>query len=201
MRPSLRYTGVAAVVTLWTTLLAATAATAFDLFGERPLSHLGGQPGGAVLFTVGLVASALLLTAFHHHVRTRYPAAPGFSLVMLAGMCGQVVAALVPIGGDPAAHRIHTTSALVLGASLPLLMWRFAAGQSPGPWRRFTYRLFFAEAVACAVGIYLSSRMVAPVAEILPATVFHAWVIVLTFATSGVVLAGDEGKRERSVLA
>ena len=63
-------------------------------------------------------------------------------------------------------------------------MWRFAAGQPPGPWRRLAYRLFWAEAVACAVGLYLSARSIAPLAEILPGVAFHAWVFVVTFAAS-----------------
>ena len=100
---------------------------------------------------------------------------------MLAGLFGQVVAAFVPIGGDPTDHRIHTGFALALGISLPLLMWRFAAGQAPGTWRRLAYRLFFLEAAACVVGLYLSARSIAPVAEILPGIAFHVWVFVVTF--------------------
>jgi hypothetical protein len=186
---SLQYTGVAAVVTVWTSLLAATAVSRFDLLGEDPLSYLGTDARSAALFTVGLAVPALLLAAFHQYLRDRYPVSPGFSLAMLGGLAGQMVAAFVPIGGDPAVHRIHTSSALVLGVSLPLLMWRFAAAQPPGPWRRLTYRLFWAEAVACALGLYLSARGVAPVAEILPGAVFHAWIITVTFATASASLA------------
>ena len=180
MEGALRYTGLAAVVTLWTTLTAATVVADFDLFGQDPISYLGTQPASAVLFTVGLAVSAVLLTAFHGYLRERYGLSTGFSLAMLAGMAGQLVAAFVPIGGDPAAHRIHTTSALVLGASLPLLMWRFAAGQPDGPGRTLAYALFWAEAGACVAGLYLSAQDVAPVAEILPAAVFHAWVVAFT---------------------
>ncbi len=180
MSRSLRYTGVAAVATLWTTLLAATAVSGFDLLGDDPLSYLGSDARTAGLFTVGLGLSGLLLTAFHQFVRDRYPVAHGFSAAMLVGLVGQLVAAAVPIGGDPVVHRVHTTSALALGISLPLLMWRFAAGQPRGRWRRLSYALFWAEAIACAVGVYLSARMVAPVAEILPAAVFHAWVVTVT---------------------
>jgi hypothetical protein len=171
------------VVTVWTTLLAATAVSRFDLLGAQPISHLGSDSRSAALFTVGLVGAALLLIAFHRFVRGRYPVSTGFSLAMLTGLAGQLVAAFAPIGGDPVVHRIHTTSALALGVSLPLLMWRFAAGQPPGPWRTLAYRLLWAEAGACAAGLYLSARMVAPVAEILPGAVFHAWVVAVTFAT------------------
>ncbi len=182
MSRSLRYTGVAAVATVWTTLLTATAISGFDLLGPDPLSYLGTPGGSPVLFTIGLAVPAVLFTAFHRHVRNSFPVGRGFSLVMLAGLAGQMVAAFVPIGGDPTDHRIHTACALALGVSLPLLMWRFAAGQVPGPWRRLAYRLFWAEAAAVAAGLYLSARRIAPLAEILPGVAFHAWVMVVTFA-------------------
>lgn len=194
MRRSLRYTGVAAVVAVWTSLLAATALTDFNLLGKEPLSFLGTQSRSAVLFTLGLAVPAVLLTAFHQHLRGRFPVSPGFSLAMLAGLAGQMVAAFVPIGRDPAVSRVHTTSALVLGASLPLLMWRFAAGQPRGPWRRLSYGLFWVEIAACVPGVYLSALMVAPLAEILPGAVFHAWIIAVTFGASG-VRARVEGHR------
>ena len=178
----LRYTGVAAVVTVWTTLLTATVVTGFDAVGKDPLSYLGSRSPSAALFTFGLAVSALLLVAFHQYLRGRFHVSLGFSLAMIVGLAGQTVAAFVPIGGDPAVHRIHTTSALVLGASLPLLMWRFAAAQPRGHWRRLTYSLFWAEAAACAAGIYLSAMAVAPVAEVLPGAVFHAWIVTVTLA-------------------
>jgi hypothetical membrane protein len=181
---SLRYTGIAAVATAWTTLMTAAALRGFDLVGKDPLSYLGTGTGlAATLFTVGLAVPAVLLTAFHRYVRGRYPVATGFSLAMLGGLAGQLVAAVVPIGGNPTAHRVHTACALGLGISLPLLMWRFAAGQPRGRWRRLMYRLFWAEAVACGVGLYLSARAIAPLAEILPGAAFHAWVFTVTLAT------------------
>lgn len=176
----LRYTGVLAVAVLWTTLPAASALAGFDLLGGDPISYLGTQGPSAALFTAGLAVSAVLLVAFHRYVRERYRVAPAFSVAMLVGLAGQLVAAFVPIGGDAAAHRIHTTSALVLGASLPVFMWRFAAAQPVGPWRRAAYVLFWVEAAACAAGLYLSSIGVAALAEVLPAAAFHTWILVLT---------------------
>ena len=179
----LRETGLAAVVVLWTTMAAGSLLAGFDLLGDRPLSHLGTERASALLFSGGLAVAALLLLAFHGYVRQRFPASPTFSAAMLVGMAGQLVAALVPIGGEGPAHRVHTTSALVLGACLPVLMWRFAAAQPPGPWRRLCYGLFWAEALACAVGLWLSARSIAPVAEILPAAVFHSWIVAVTLAS------------------
>ena len=181
MGRSLRYAGVAAVATVWTTLLTAAAVSGFDLLGPDPLSYMGSDPRVATLFTIALAVPAVLLTAFCLDVRRRYPVPTSFVVVMLAGLVGQMVAAFVPIGGDPTAHRIHTTFALLLGISLPLLMGRFAAGQPQGPWRRLAYRLFWLEAAACGAGLYLSARSIAPLAEILPGAVFHAWVFTVTF--------------------
>lgn len=178
----LRYSGVAAVVTVWTTLLTATVVSDFDLLGTEPLSDLGSSGEPAALFTFGLAVPALLFAAFHHHLRRRFRVSRGFSVAMLVGLAGQMVAAFVPIGGDPAAHRLHTAAALTLGASLPLLMWQFAASQPPGRWRQRGYRLFWIEVAACAGGFALSSWGVAALAEALPAAAFHAWVLVTTLA-------------------
>jgi hypothetical protein len=207
MERSLRRTGLVAVATVWLALLAATAVARFDLLGGRPLSYLGTQSSSAALFAIGLAVPALLLTAFHFSVRERFPVAPGFSAAMLAGLAGQVVAAFVPIDGAGALHRIHTTSALVLGASLPLLMWRFAAGQPQGRWRRLAYALFWAEAAACAAGVLLSSLGRGTVAEIFPAVVFHAWVVTVSLASSGSpapapgTADGDSGRSPAAVHA
>lgn len=191
MRTLPRYAGVAAVATSWTTLLAAAAISGFDLLGPDPLSYMGSDPQVARLFTVGLAVPAALLVVFHGWVAKRFPVSWSFSVAMLVGLAGQMVAAFVPIGGDPTAHRIHTTFALILGISLPLLMWRFAAAQPLGPWRRLCYRLFWAEAVACAVGLYLSAIGIAPIAEVLPGVAFHTWIVVVTLRSRAPIGSGS----------
>jgi hypothetical protein len=195
----LRETGLAAVAVLWTTLAAGSLLAGFDLLGERPLSDLGTEPPSALLFSAGLAGAALLLVGFHRHVRDRFPVSPTFSVAMLVGMTGQLVAAVVPIGGHGLAHRVHTTSALVLGASLPVLMWRFAATQPAGGWRRLSYGLFWAEVVACVVGLWLSARGVAPVAEIVPAAVFHCWIAAVTLASALIAPRPRAGLRGRDL--
>ena len=177
----LRYTGVAAVAVLWATLGAGSVAAGFDLLGTRPLSHLTGSASSSLLFGAGLAAAAVLFLAFSEHVRGRFPTSVGFSVAMAGGMAAQLVAAFVPIEGAGEAGRVHTVSALVLGASLPVFMWRFAVTQRPGRLRRTAARLAGAEAAACALGVWLSRGGVAPLAEIVPAAVFHLWVGVLTF--------------------
>lgn len=194
----LRYAGLAAVTMLWTTIGAGTLLTGFDLFGERPLSYLGTRQPSALLFSGGLVGGAVALVAFHRHVRAHYPVTTLFSAALLVGLAGQVVAALVPIGGNGVGHQVHTRAALVLGASLPLLMWRFAASQPAGAWRRLCYGLFWSEAAAVAVGLHLSARMVAPLAEILPAAVFHLWIVAVTVSRAGATTATAGAARSRA---
>ena len=182
----LRWTGLAAVATLWVTLGAASVVAGFDLLGHRPLSHLVSSPGAAELFGAGLAAAAVLFLAFCVWVRDRYPTSASFTVAMVGGMLAQLVAAFVPIeGGGLLASRVHTVTALALGAAIPVLMWRFAAAQPPGPLRRATGRLARTELVACVVGVWLSRGGVAPLAEIVPAAVFHAWVATLTFWRGG----------------
>ena len=179
-----RYAGVAAVAVLWASVGAATLRTGFPLLGDRPLSWLAEDPAGAGLFSAGLVVGAVLLVVFALDVRARYPVAAGFTPAMVGGMACQVTAGLVSIGGGLAANRVHTAAALALGISLPVLMWRFAAGQPPSRWRRVAYGLFWAEAAACAVGVVLSRRSVAPLAEMIPAAAFHLWIAVVTLSVS-----------------
>ena len=180
-----RYSGLAAVATLWSALAAAALLSGFPLLGKRPLSWLAAEPSSSALFGVGLAVAALFLVAFHGHVRLRYQVSRWFSVSMLTGLAGQLVAAVVPINGGGVAQRVHTAAALTLGASLPVLMWRFAVDQPPGRWRRVAHGLFWAEGAACLVGVVLSRMAVAPLAEILPAACFHVWIVVLTLSGPG----------------
>ncbi len=169
------------MATLWSTQVVLISAVGFDLVGERPLSYLALEDDIGSLFGVGLAVSAVLFVAFQGHLRHRYRLGVTFSVAMLVGMAGQFVAGVVPIGGTGPASRVHVAAALTLGASIPVLMWRFAADQPSGAWRRWCYGLFWLEAAACAAGIALSRSQVAPLAEVLPALAFHLWVAAVTF--------------------
>jgi len=182
-RETSRYAGLAAVALLWSTLITASLRTGFPLLGPRPLSWLAAEPGAAVLYSVGLAGGAGLLLVFHGYVRAHFPVGRrSFSIAMVVGLAGQAIAAVVPIHGSPVAHDVHTVAALTLGASLPVLMWRFALAQPAGAWRRRCLRLAWLETAACVVGVVLSRRSVAPLAEILPAACFHLWIAAVTFA-------------------
>jgi hypothetical protein len=177
---AIRWTGVAAVVALWVTVAVGIALTDLMLIDDRPISHLGTVARSRTLFSVGLVLAALLLAAFFMFVWRAFAARPSFLVAALVGQVGQVVAAVVPISGAGSAHAVHTAAGLILGLSLPLLMWRFAAGLAAAPWRPAASRLCWLEVAACVAGVILSRAGVATLAEILPALGFHLWIAVVT---------------------
>jgi len=176
----LRWAGVGAVVLLWATVAAGLALTDLRLLDDRPISYLGTNDRTVLLFQVGLVVAAVLLAAFSFFVRAVLNPAPGFLAASLVGLVGQVVAAAVPLSGTGTSPAVHTAGGIVLGLSLPVLMWRFAAGQPPGRWRAVAYRLFWLEVAACVVGVTLSRAGKATLAEIFPAVAFHLWIGVVT---------------------
>ncbi len=178
--PFLRYTGVAAVAVLWTSIGVGVLRSGLGLWGTRPLSYLVADPRSAGLFRGGLIVASVLLVVFAWLVNRTASPAPGFLVAFLVGQAGQVVVAAVPIDGAGAAHDLHTTAGIVLGLSLPVLMWRFAAGQPPGRSRSSAYGLFWLEVAACVIGVALSRAMRAPIAEVVPAAGFHLWIVVVT---------------------
>jgi len=171
---------VAAVAILWATVAVGLASTDLSFLDDRPISYLGTDDRTVMLFGVGLVVAAVLLAAFSVFVRAAFNPAPAFLAASLVGLVGQVVAAIVPISGSGAPHAVHTAGGIVLGLSLPVLMWRFAAGQPPGRWRNVAYRLFWLETAACVLGVALSRAGRATLAEIVPAVAFHLWIGVVT---------------------
>jgi len=176
----LRWAGVAAVAVLWATVGIGMARSGLRLGDERPISYLGTDARTVLLFRVGLVAAAALLSGFAWAVSRRLRRATGFLTVFLLGMACQAVVAVVPLDGTGAAKTVHLTTGIALGLSLPLLMWRFAAAQAPGRWRGRSYLLLWAEVAGCVAGLALSRAGRATVAEAVPACLFHLWIIVVT---------------------
>lgn len=154
--------------------------TGLSFLDDRPISYLGTDSRSALLFRGGLILATILLVAFAAVVSRRLVRPTGFLPVFLVGMAGQAIVATVSIAGEGAAHAVHTTGGIVLGLSLPLLMWRFAAGQAPGRWRRQSYALMWLSVICSVAGVALSRAHLATVAEVLPAVAFHLWIIVIT---------------------
>lgn len=168
------------MVVLWTTVGLGMWRAGLEPTGDRPISYLGSDSRTMVLFRGGLLIATILLAGFGWAVHRLLGRRTGFLAVFLVGMAGQAVVATVSIAGDPPSHTVHSTGGIVLGLSLPVFMWRFAAGQRPGDWRRRSYGLMWLEVAACVAGIALSQSRRAVVAELLPALVFHLWIVVVT---------------------
>jgi len=176
----LRYAGLAAVVVLWVSVATGMYRAGLGFLDARPISYLGTDPRSALVFRGGLIVAAGLMAGFSWFAFERFSAPRSFLAASVMGLVGQVVAAVVLLSGPGSSHGVHTAGGLVLGASLPILMGRFAAS-ALGPRRRIAgYALFLLELAACAAGIALSISGRAPVAEIVPALAFHLWVVVVT---------------------
>jgi len=156
------------------------ALTGLELLGAQPISYLGTVHRSVAVFRVGLLVATALLTAFSIYVSRTFPVGRGFLVAFLVGQAGQVVTAVVPLSGPGSFPTVHTTGGIVLGISLPVLIWRFAAGQPAERWRTLAYRLVWLELAACVSGIALSRWGRAAIAEILPAVGFHLWIGVVT---------------------
>jgi len=167
--------------------------TGLGFFDDRPISYLGTDPRSAMVFRGGLLLAAGLMAGFSWFVFGWFGARRSFLVAFLVGLVGQVMAAVVLLSGPGPSHAIHTAGGLVLGASLPILMWRFAAGIPSGEHRIEGYGLFWLEVAACVAGVALSASMQAPIAEIVPALAFHVWVGVVTVRSTAPV-PGPHGK-------
>lgn len=179
--PLLRFAGVAAVAVLWTTVVLGMARAGLGLSDDRPISYLGADPRTTGLFRGGLIVATALLIGFAFAVGRRLARPTSFLAVFIIGMAGQAVVAVVSIAGHGASHAVHTCAGIVLGLSLPLLMWRFAASQPAGRWRRQSFGVMGLEVAACVAGVVLSRLHRATGAEMVPAVVFHSWIVAVAF--------------------
>lgn len=179
-RTALRFAGVATVAVLWTTVGTGMYLTGLGWADDRPISYLGTDGRSQALFRAGLLVATVLLGGFAWALGRRLPQPAGFLSVFLVGQAGQAVVAVVSIAGHGTGHAVHTAAGIILGLSLPVLMWRFAAGQPERRWRRLSEAFMWSEVAACAVGVALSRAHRATIAEAVPAGGFHFWIIVVT---------------------
>ena len=171
---------MAAVGVLVVGIGAAIVVSGFAVGGDLPISHMANDDRAGPIVGASLVIAAVLFIVFCFDVRRRYPVDRAFVPVMVTAMAGQFVAGVVPIGAMGQSNPIHVVAGLILGELIPVFLGLFAAAQPAGAWRRTAMGLFGAQALATVVGILLSQRGIAAVAELVPALVFHLWVGVVT---------------------
>ncbi len=175
----LRYGGVAVVVVLWIFVGAAMMRAHLGLFDSRPLSYLGTNPDSNRLFSCGLIVAALLMIGFSFYLRKRFQLNNWFSGTVLVGQLAQIIAAIIPYGGN--AKRYHTIAAFVLAFSIPAMMWLYAKQKKTN--QRLAYKFVIAELIDFVLGIgwFIFTNNAAPFSQILVAVVYHAWLIGLSF--------------------
>lgn len=174
------FSGLAAIIVIWSTVLLGMHLTGLGLFDDRPLSYIGTNPSTQTIFTTGLISSAVLVMCFGWYVYRTFRANKVFLVFLIIGQVGQIVSALAPNQGTT--RIIHTIFAFGIVFSLPILMWQFAKSQPAGSWKQSCYRLLYAEIISFVVGmgLFTLSKGVGPLGEALPAIAFHVWIYWLT---------------------
>jgi hypothetical protein len=178
-----KYSGVLGVTIIVTGVVTAMHHIGLGFIDARPISYLGVDTRTAVLFSGSLLLSALLFISFAFHVTRSYSTGSKFKWYFIAGQIGQMIAALVPYSANSTQHRIHTSAAFALAFTLPLLIWQFARSQKKSKNHRLFIKLLRLEQVTFVVGIglFIFTKGIAPLGEILPTLGFYTWIFVLTF--------------------
>lgn len=178
----LRFSGLATVSILWSTILIGLHRAHLDIFGNWPLSYLGVNHDSRLLFNGGLILSALTLLLFLWYLSVQYVTTKWFLSVIAIGQVGQIIAAIFMFGGDQPSKTIHTLAAFTLAASIPIGLWTFALSQQK-PLKKLALRLAWLQTACFVVGIGSFAFVLhgAPAGQILPALAFHLWIIVITF--------------------
>ncbi len=179
-----KYSGFAGIIVLWSSVGVGMLRTGLGLIDQRPISYLGTDPASAGLFTYGLLISAVLFIVFGHYVNKVFKVKNKFFLYLIIGQLGQITAALFKFEGHGYSHLTHTIAAFVLAFSLPLLTRRFYQSQTKSIYFNLYKNLFRFELLTFVVGIglFVFTKGIAPLGEILPTIGFHTWIVALTFS-------------------
>lgn len=173
--------GMVGVCTLWFGVLYGMLQTGLGLLDTRPISFIGAQPGVDTIFNASLFVSAVLFFAFGLILHKRYHPPRSFLVLYCIGQVAQIIVALFIYEGSE--KVVHTAAAFILAGSIPLYMRQFLRADLPYGLRRRLATLYGIEKAAFVVGIgsFIFLTGVSPLAEILPALPFHAWIAVLTW--------------------
>ncbi|GAC1387509.1 MAG: hypothetical protein NVS1B7_0810 [Candidatus Saccharimonadales bacterium] len=176
-----RYTGVTSVAVLWLGISAALLLAHMSVLADRPLSYLGTNPKTALLFNTVVIFSAMLFLCFLRYIVINFQTSKIFIFSYVVGQICQIVVGFVPVQGSMLDHHIHTVAGLLLGLSLPVLIWLFARANRHAVFYQQAHIFSYVELGLCLIGIVLSRNTIGPLAEILAAGGFHAWIIWITF--------------------
>ena len=178
----LKYCGVFGVLTLWSVTLFGMLSSGLGLLDTRPISYLGVAPDSATFFNGGLFTSAVLFLLFGLYLYRKFQPSRIFIALFVVGQIAQIIAAIFVYEGT--FKLVHTVAAFTLAGAIPFHMKYFALSLQQGDIRQKALWLFKAENWFFIVGIgaFVFATGISPLAEILPALPFHAWIFYLTFS-------------------
>ncbi len=172
--------GVLGVLLLWVGVSIGAYRSGLSLTDSRPLSYIGVSTESALLFNAALLVSAVLFSVYGIFLYKWFKLSRFFLTIFLIGQFSQVVAAIIPYGGTY--KIIHTYAAFTLAGCIPLYILLFVLSKNLKSFKRTAKTLFIAEVVCFIIGIgtFVFIKKVSPLAEILPALPFHAWIVLST---------------------
>ncbi len=178
-----RFCGALTVFILWSSILIAINKINLSIFENKPLSSLGTQAESAPYFTGGLLIAVLSLILFVIYLHQNYRINRSFLIFLTVGQLGQIIAAIIPYGGDQPGRGIHSIAALTLAFSIPFMLLSFARAQTDEEIRRNAFLLMSLEIVAFIIGIgmFTFTFKGAPLGQIFPVVAFHVWLVYFSF--------------------
>ncbi|GAC1391407.1 MAG: hypothetical protein NVSMB46_03850 [Candidatus Saccharimonadales bacterium] len=187
MKPSVFHkvivcSGIIGVVILWIGIVSGMIIAHLRLIDKRPISYLGYDPKTTLLFTLTLVLSSILFIFFAILINHIYHIKNNFLAFFIVGQIGQIIAALVSYDIHNKYRIIHTVAAFTLAFSLPLLMRSFKNASLNSNNYSTLQKLFRLELCLFIIGIglFVFTKGLAPLGEVLPALGFHIWIIYIT---------------------
>ena len=174
--------GLLGVLSLWTFISFGMLKAHLNLIDTRPISYLGIYRPTRLIFTLGLLVSAVLFIVFAIYLAHTYKLRNKFLIYFFIGQTGQIITAIIPDTPHTTFRLIHTIAAFTLAFSLPLLIREFAISQKDSKYSNIYHGLYRFELVTFAIGIglFVFTNGVAPLGEILPTFGFHLWIIVVS---------------------
>ena len=175
-----RYFGIVGIILLWVGTIIGMLRSGLSLVDTRPISYIGVATDSALFFNSLLFLSAVCFVLFGVYLYKSIGLNKSFLLVFLIGQIGQMIAAILPYGGQY--KIVHTVAAFTLATAIPIFMYIFSKSKSLGNFKTSARRLFIAELIFFTVGIstFIFIDGISPIAEILPALPFHLWIILIT---------------------
>jgi hypothetical protein len=159
-----------------------------NLLDSRPVSYLG-ISNQAHLFTITLVAGAVLVITFYNYLKLFRPIKL-FSWAFAVALICQLITAALPYTKNGHFQVPHLSAAFVLAAALVFMPWLFSYSANVTQRARTVSRLITVGyfIVLIPEAILLSLKGYYALGEIVNLVIFDGWLLYLTFNKPGLDL-------------